>query len=78
MIGSPSILHFEADGYVGSIITNWLPRHGSVAEMPADKLPGNISKINNPTDVNAKMILFTSALNVFMVLPLELDNFIQY
>jgi len=26
-------LHFEADGYVGSIITNWLSRHGSVAVM---------------------------------------------
>ena len=28
-------------------------------------------------DVNAKMILFTSALNVFMVQTLELENFIQ-
>ena len=39
----------------------------------ADKLAGKISKINNPTDVNAKMILFTSALIVFMVQTLELD-----
>jgi len=43
----------------------------------ADKLAGKISKINRPTDVNAKMILFTSALNVFMVQTLELDNIIQ-
>jgi len=46
-------------------------------KWPADKLAGKISKINSPIDVNAKMILFTFALNVFMVQTLELDNFIQ-
>ena len=40
------------------------------------KLTGSISK-TNPTDVNPKMILFTSTLNVAMVQTLELDNFIQ-
>jgi hypothetical protein len=43
----------------------------------ADKLPGKISKINRPTDINTKMILFNSALNVFKVQTLDLNNFIQ-
>ena len=46
-------------------------------KWPADKLAGKISKINNPTDVNAKMILFNSALNVFMAQTSDLNNFNQ-
>ena len=43
----------------------------------ADKLAGKISKINRPTDVNAKMILFTLALKIFMALTFELEKLYQ-